>query len=148
MNIKLRVKNLVSKQGTANPCLLATLLGIQIVFLPLPKTIRGFFVRVLKRKYIVVNQGLPEIAVTVVVCHELGHIRLHLSYGYYFDFSGTYFIHSSREREANEYAIHLLSYSYDIDNIMLSELINDKKPDPKLVHQILSEFVIAKESIP
>jgi Predicted Zn peptidase len=141
MNIDLRVKNLVRKCGTSNPFMIAETFGIKVVFLPLPASIRGFFVRVLRRKYIVINQSLSEIAAFIVACHELGHVRLHLGYGYYFDFSGTYYVKSRREREANEYATHLLSHSYDIDHTLLSKIINEKRPDPKLVHQILSEFI-------
>ena len=54
-NIKVRVKNLVKKYRTGNPFQLADDLGITIVRLPLPDDIRGFFVNVLRRKYIVLN---------------------------------------------------------------------------------------------
>ena len=57
-NIKVRVKNLVNKYRTGNPFQLASDLGITIVRLPLPDDIRGFFVNVLRRKYIVLNEGL------------------------------------------------------------------------------------------
>jgi len=140
MNIKLRVHNLVHKCGTGDPFSIADTLGIRVMPLCLPMNIRGFFVRVMRRKYIVVNENLSEIAIAVVVCHELGHIRLHLGYGYYFDFSGTYYVRSKREREANEYAAHLLSHTYDVDSSLLARIINEKQPEPKLVHQILSEF--------
>ena len=65
------------------------------------------------------------------------------AYGYYYTLSGTYFIKSRKEAEANEFAAHLLSYSNDIDSSLLAKFIQEKRPDPRVVHQILSEIVVS-----
>ena len=141
MNIPRRVKNFVDKYDTADPFRLAKELGIAIVRLPLPEDIRGFLVHVLRRKYIVLNESLCYTAEKITVCHELGHARLHAGYGYYLHPDSTYYIASKREREANEYAIHLLSYSTDIDGTAVARLIAEKHPDPREVHRLLGRFI-------
>jgi len=143
MNLKIRVKNLVKKHGTANPSYIARNLGIRIFTAPLPDTVRGFLVRVLRRKFIFINENLSDFSQQVVLCHELGHARLHTGYGYYFHPDTTYYVASTHEREANEFAAHLLSYNHDIDGIALAAIIQEKRPDPKTVHKILSEFILS-----
>ncbi len=54
--------------------------------------------------------------------------------------SCTYFIKSRNEAEVNEFAVHLLCYCSDIDPSLLSMVINDKQPDPRIVHLILSQL--------
>lgn len=71
MNIPLRVANLVKKYGTCNPYHLVSDLGITILELNLPDSVRGFTARALRRKYIVLNAALPEANQRIVLCHEL-----------------------------------------------------------------------------
>ncbi|WP_371366222.1 hypothetical protein SRRS_06760 [Sporomusa rhizae] len=143
MNIKLRATNLIKKLKTSNPRDIADDLGIDILYLDLPKSIRGFLVRVLKRKIIVINKSLTRTAQLVTICHELGHVRLHPGYGYYYHATGTRYVSSRREREANEFALYLLSESHwDGLNIKLwKRVFTEKQPDPKLVHRILTELM-------
>lgn len=82
LNIKIRVRNLITKYGTANPRLLAADLGISVIETDLPKHICGFFVKVLRRGCIILNQALPETGKRIVLCHEIGHSRLHAGYGW------------------------------------------------------------------
>lgn len=49
-NIKLRVKNLVRKMGTAGPLQIADALKIPIVYAKLPDGIRGYLTRRLEGK--------------------------------------------------------------------------------------------------
>jgi len=58
MNIKLRVSNLVKKYDSANPYYLANDLGIAVMQLDLPDSVRGFKVRALGQKYIALNTTL------------------------------------------------------------------------------------------
>ncbi|MDD4601588.1 MAG: ImmA/IrrE family metallo-endopeptidase [Negativicutes bacterium] len=141
INIKLRVANLVRKYGTCKPYALAHDLGIRIIPVDLPISVRGFLVRVLRRKIILLNNKLSETGAKVVICHELGHARLHSGYGYYYDPAGTYFIPSKRETEANEFAAYLLSHSYDINPDIVANILKDRHPDPKAVHKILGELI-------
>lgn len=140
INIKRRVANLIRKYGTTDPFLIADGLNIDIVPFSLPSSIRGFLVRAMGQRIIFVNNDLDEIHQRIVVCHELGHARLHLGYGYYLHPNSTYYIPSKREHEANEYALHLLSYSHDVDIGLVLKMLKEKRPDPRVVHRILSEL--------
>ena len=141
-NIKLRVANLVKKYGTSNPYHLAHDLGIRIIPVDLPPSVRGFLVRVLRRKIILLNNQLSDTGAKVVICHELGHARLHSGYGYYYDPDGIYFVPSKREAEANEFAAYLLSHSHDINPNLVASLLKDKHPDPEMVHHLLGELTM------
>ncbi len=142
-NIKLRVKNLVNKYQTGDPFALAKALDVSILYVPLPKQIRGLLVRVLRKKTILLNSQLPYEAQKVVVCHELGHVRMHWHAGYFFQHEGIYYSPARYECEANEFAIHLLNYSsefiYDKDYII--KVLNAEKPNPYEVHKIISTLM-------
>lgn len=142
-NIKLRVKNLVNKYQTGDPFALAKALDVSILYVPLPKQIRGLLVRVLRKKTILLNSQLPYEAQKVVVCHELGHVRMHWHAGYFFQHEGIYYSPARYECEANEFAIHLLNYSsefiYDKDYII--KVLNVEKPNPYEVHKIISALM-------
>ena len=56
-NIKLRVKNLTEKYNTNNPYKLCEKLGITVMYFNLGE-IKGCFQRILKRKYIFINENL------------------------------------------------------------------------------------------
>lgn len=141
MNIRLRVANLIRKYDTSDPYRLAKELGITVMTLDLPDSVRGFLVRVLRRKYIAINASLPEISQKVVLCHELGHASLHPAYGYYYTLTGTYFIKSLKEAEANEFAVYMLSHSYDITPDTIATILKNRQQEPKTVHKILNELL-------
>lgn len=144
MNIKLRVANLVKKHGTSNPYLLAQGLNISIFRIKLPASIRGLLVKPLRRKIILLNEQLSDDAGKIVICHEIGHVRLHAGYGYQWHPDRTHFVPCRREREANEFAAHLLARSHDLDSNLIAEIINEKRPDPKVIHQILTELILSR----
>lgn len=139
-NIPLRVKNLVRKYDTCNPYHIAEELNIDILELDLPESIRGFFVRPLRRKMIVINANLDEVEKLVVLCHELGHVKLHKGYGMFMKKNLPYYRSTQRECEANEFALHLLSYSHDINTAQMQEVIKQKKPDPYYIHHLLTNI--------
>lgn len=139
-NIPLRVKNLVRKYDTCNPYQLAEDLNIDILELDLPEAIRGFFVRPLRRKMIVINANLDDTEKLVVLCHELGHVRLHKGYGMLMHKNLPYYRSTQREYEANEFALHLLSYSHDIDTTQIQSVLNHKKPDAHYIHYLLTSM--------
>ena len=141
MNIKLRVANLIKKYDTSCPKSLANHLGIKIISLELPDCNRGFLVRCLKRKYILLNTNLSEEGQIVVVCHELGHAVMHHGYGYQYHPNKMYYIPCRREREANEFTTYLLAHSHDIDSTLIPKIINEKRPDPIIIHKMLTEFI-------
>jgi len=141
MNIPLRVRNLIKKHGTTNETLIARELGIDIIRFDLPLAIRGFLLRVLRRKIIFINENLSEVQQLIVLCHELGHAKLHNGYGYYLHPDTTYYVSSRREHEANEYALNLLMYSHHIDYELAKIMLDNLKTSPKIVHRMLSELV-------
>lgn len=98
-------------------------------------------VRVLRRKYIILNNKLSYERPKIVLAHELGHARLHTKYGYYLHADMSYYVPSKREKEANEFVIHLLSYSSDLDANLINKIIKEKNPNPREVHRILSKLI-------
>lgn len=141
LNIKLRVRNLVRKYDTYNPYELARHLKIDVYEFKLPPDVRGFLIRPLRRKMIFLNDSLTETEKIVALCHELGHARLHSGYGYTLKANTPYYRSSRREAEANEFAAHLISYSRDINADELQQVINQKRPDPLMVHKMLNEII-------
>jgi Zn-dependent peptidase ImmA (M78 family) len=141
IDINRRVKNLVKKHDTCNPYRIAAEKNIAIMAVPLEEKVRGFWRRVLKRKYIFVNDKLSETAQRIVVGHELGHILLHPHYRYFCMAGRTYFASARHEAEANDFAIRLLSYSYNIDPNEVVDLMRDNKPPSRIVHMILAELI-------
>lgn len=140
-NIPVRVKHLINKYDTCDPYELAKDLGIFVYEYDLPPELRGFFVRVLRRKMIFLNQSMTEIEKTIVLCHELGHVRLHVGYGYYLEASTSYYVPCKREAEANLFATYFLSYRHNIDADLIQRIISEKQPDPKMVHAILNDIM-------
>ena len=117
-NIKLRVKNLVGRTGTASPTQIADILKIPIVFAELPDGIRGYLTRPVRRKTIVINDNLDEREVSIVIAHELGHALMHGAASTFHADTVNY-CNARNEYEANLFALYLLSYSYDIDDRLL-----------------------------
>lgn len=114
LNIKLRVLNLIARHRTRNPFKLARLLNIEIVYEDLGE-IRGFFKKILRRKFIFINNKLSEFDQKLVCAHELGHAVLHSSNRIQFLINNTKLLRKSRiEDEANLFASWLLFPSDDV----------------------------------
>lgn len=141
-NIKLRVKNLVHKMGTASPRQIAEMLRIPIVYCALPQGIKGYLVRPLRRKIIVLNESLDEREFPIVIAHELGYATMHSSIGYQFHAETVNFCRARDEYEANLFALYLLSYSYDIDERLLQASPRNKDiMTYKEAHEILCHCI-------
>lgn len=114
MNIKLRVLNLIARHRTRNPFKLARLLNIEIVYEDLGE-VRGFFKKILRRKFIFINNKLSEFDQKLVCAHELGHAVLHSSNRIQFLIDNTKLLRKSRiEDEANLFASWLLFPGDDV----------------------------------
>lgn len=114
LNIKLRVLNLIARHRTRNPFKLARLLNIEIVYEDLGE-VRGFFKKILRRKFIFINNKLSEFDQKLVCAHELGHAVLHSSNRIQFLIDNTKLLRKSRiEDEANLFASWLLFPSDDV----------------------------------
>ena len=112
-NMKLRVKNLIEKYNTSNPYVLCERLGIEIKYVYY-KDVKGFFSRVLKRKYIVINEKLDEYSKLVVLCHELGHAIYHSSKNKLLMKINFFNYNPELENEANEFAAELMKYQEEV----------------------------------
>jgi Zn-dependent peptidase ImmA (M78 family) len=142
MNIPLRVQNLVKRHGTSNPYIIARDLNIEIIPFDLPMAIRGFLLRVLRHRMIFINESLTETQQLIVLCHELGHAKLHSNYGYYVRPNMVYYVPNKYEYQANEYALNLLMYSHNIDYNLAKIMLDTLKTSPKLIHRMLTELVL------
>lgn len=112
-NMKLRVKNLVEKYNTSNPYILCEKLNIEIRYFYY-EGIKGFFRRILKRKYIVINEKLDEYSKLVVLCHELGHAIYHSSKNKLLMKINFFNYNTELENEANEFAAELMKYQEEV----------------------------------
>lgn len=127
INIKLRVKNLIKKYGTPDPYWLAKCLNITIVFEDTPSGVNGFFKRVLRRKYIVVNEKIKEEwQIQAIICHEIGHLRCHHGIQTSYCMAGrTYFQIAHKEQEANRFSAAMMSHCSDIDEKYIIDFLEN-----------------------
>lgn len=107
-NIPLRIKNLIKRAGTSNPFEIAKYLKINVRLVDTPIHVNGFWKRILRRKFIFVNNRLDEWQQKAVIGHELGHILLHPKYRHFCLDSRTYFCSQRHEDEADAFSIELL----------------------------------------
>ena len=141
-NIKLRVKNLITKYNTSDPFLLCKKLGIIVLYTDLGN-LKGYYKHPRGRKVIVINSLVSKFTQTIVIAHELGHAILHSS-------STAALMHKHilqygniLENEANKFAAELLLNGYDTDNIEYSycycdEVSNDE--NDRVLLERLREF--------
>lgn len=123
-NYKLRVKHLIEKTGSSNPAAIAEMLGINIRYVDTPNNINGFWKRILRRKFIFVNERLDEWQRMTVISHELGHILLHPHYHHFCSEGRSYFASSRHENEADNFAMCLMDV-YGIDPIYSYAFLKD-----------------------
>lgn len=108
MNVRLKVMNLIEKYNTSNPYVIAKKLGIYIMYGDLGKT-KGFYKKILRKKYIFINNNLNDFEKKLVCAHELGYAILHASRKFEFLLDTTNIYKQSKiEDEANEFASWLI----------------------------------------
>lgn len=98
---------------TANPIQIAKELKILIEYASLPDNIKGYLVRPVRKKIIVINDNLNEQEILIVVAHELVHVLMH-------ETMKKFYTDAKDKYEANLFTLYLLSHSYDIDNRLLA----------------------------
>lgn len=103
MDIKQFVRSLVSENGTFNPFEIAENKGIVIQMEPLG-TIRGYYSKALRTKFIHINCDLDEYQQKFTCAHELGHALLHPDLSTPFLRESTLFSVDKLEVEANRFA--------------------------------------------
>lgn len=112
-NIKLRVNNLIRKYNTKNPYELCSKMNINIFYMELGE-IKGYYKKVLKNKYIVINNNLDDYSKKIVLCHELGHALYHSSKNTLLMKNNFLCYTPELENEANEFAVELMKYQEEI----------------------------------
>lgn len=103
MDIKQFVRSLVSENGTFSPFEIAENKRIIIQMEPLG-TIRGYYSKTLRTKFIHINCDLDEYQQKFTCAHELGHALLHPDLSTPFLRESTLFSVDKLEVEANRFA--------------------------------------------
>lgn len=134
MHIKRRAHNLYRKLNTSDIFRVARELKIEIVFKDMPREVKGMCERVLRRKYIVLNENLPEEEWRFVFFHELGHLLLHKGVSHYFITRETHFVIGRFEAEASEFAVHYLTASDQIEEGEISQSYLNRCGVPEDMH--------------
>lgn len=127
-NIPLRARNLIRRHATCDPYRIARELNFDVMFLPLPSGVNGLWRRILRRKYIVIDNALDEWQQKAVLCHELGHFLMHKDYASYSMAGRTFFSNARYEHEANLFAAEFFKQSgsdYDEQTVLRFLTAND-----------------------
>ncbi len=130
MDIKQFVRSLVSENGTFSPFEIAENKGIIIQMEPLG-TIRGYYSKALRTKFIHINCDLDEYQQKFTCAHELGHALLHPDLSTPFLRESTLFSVDKLEVEANRFAAclcyppNLLAEEYEgCTTAQIAEILN------------------------
>lgn len=102
------IRKLIRMYKTNDPFELADHLNIAVLFSDLGKTTRGIYVRMLRRRYIVIHKNLDELWQRFVCAHELAHDRLHPGLSRFWLDERSFFNAGKFERQANIFAVKLL----------------------------------------
>ena len=103
------ISAMTRKYRTHCPFELARATGIHIRYADLGDTTKGLYFRKLRRRFIVIHNDLSLEWQRFVCAHELGHDRLHKGINRFFVEENSYFSPGKLERQANRFAIKLLS---------------------------------------
>lgn len=125
LNIPLRVRNLVNRYATSDPYRIAKEIHCEVMLVALPRRVNGMWRRILRRKYIFINDQLEDWQQEAVLCHELGHIILHPTY-HAFSLHGESFCRTRHEQEANDFAEALMAARYDTGEIYVRKFLEGK----------------------
>ena len=130
MDIKQFVRSLAAENGTFNPFEIAENKGIVIQMEPLG-TIRGYYSKALRTKFIHTNCDLDEYQQKFTCAHELGHALMHPDLSTPFLRESTLFSVDKLEVEANRFAAclcyppNLLAEEYDgCTTAQIAEILN------------------------
>ena len=105
-----KVESLVKRCKTREPSEIAAALGISVVYNPSLGKLKGFYIVLNRKRYIVINDELEEREKRMVLSHEIGHDRLHraLAANAALQEFVLYDMKSRPEYEANVFAAELL----------------------------------------
>jgi len=109
------VERLCRKYDTRDPFEIAECLGVVLVKAQLTDNVRGFYRYWQRRKIIVINSNMPWEEQRIVCAHELGHAVLHKKVNAMFLNRCTFLDTDQYEKEANQFASHLLISDEDVE---------------------------------
>lgn len=113
-----RVNKLKKEYKTNNPFDIAEGEKIIIIREPLG-SIRGYYNKYVRQKFIHINSDMDEIQQLVTCGHELGHAILHPNANTPFFRVNTFYSISKLEKQANKFDAHLLVDMNQIDSYLL-----------------------------
>lgn len=107
LSIKEAVDSICSKCGSRDPFEIARQKRILVLYECLG-TIRGFYSKANRQKFIHINRELPRELQSIVCAHELGHAVLHPNANTPFLRANTFFSVNRFEIEANKFMVCML----------------------------------------
>jgi len=116
------VDKLVFKHRSTCPFEIAKQRGIKVLYDDLGAQTRGIYYYQFRQRYILISNKLSEDWQRVICAHELGHDVLHRGINRFFVDDHTFYIAGKFERQANIFAIQLLT---QLDSINNNESISD-----------------------
>lgn len=119
------VNKLKKKYRTNNPFEIAKGENIIILYERLG-TIRGYYSKYARQKFIHINEDLDEVQKLVTCGHELGHARLHPNANTPMFRENTFYSINKMEKQANKFDAHLLIDLDEIDTCILENCSYDQ----------------------
>lgn len=124
INVKKVVENLIKKYKTCDPYEICKEMNIHVRFKEY-SSLKGFYKKMLRQKFIVINESLNEKDREVVLFHELGHAVMHSNEDMGLMKKHFKYQNYILEKEANEFAVEFLMIKYKLlDNVR--EIILEK----------------------
>lgn len=103
------ILQLIHKFKTNDPFEIARGLNINIRYARFEDGTRGLYYRALRRRFIVLHDGLDENWSRFICAHELGHDRLHPGFSRFWLDEQSFYNAGKYERQANKFAVRLLT---------------------------------------
>lgn len=104
------IHKLVRKYKTTDPFAIAQARNILVRYVSFDEGTRGLYYRKLRRRFIVIDNSLTEEWQRVVCAHELAHDCMHPGISQFWMDKHTFFNIGKFERQANTFALKLLTY--------------------------------------
>lgn len=130
------IQRLVRKYKTTDPFEIAKGRNIFIRYAEFYEGTRGLYFRKLRRRFIVIDNNLSEEWQKVICAHELAHDCLHPGVNQFWTDEQTFFNIGKFERQANTFALKLLTFSQPLEKDELIEQYLLKCGVPKELHHL------------
>ncbi|MCR8636177.1 ImmA/IrrE family metallo-endopeptidase [Paenibacillus radicis (ex Xue et al. 2023)] len=129
------ISKLIKRHKTNCPFTISRGLGIHIQFHDLGTHTRGVYYRKLRRRLIVIHNQLSSEWQRFVCAHELGHDRLHQGMSRFFLEEHSFFNPGKFERQANLFAVKLLTSFDEIQSDETLEQFCSRNGIPEEMHK-------------